>query len=114
VSDRVQIEYDGGETVEDVVGSGFRHGVGLFQPLTPAQRERVAAAMVDWRLEPLRGRRFGHLSQGQARRVLLARALVHRPRLLLLDEALDGLDPAAADELGERLARLAADGLTLV
>lgn len=114
VTDRVQIEYDGSETVEDVVGSGFRHGVGLFQPLTPPQRERVAAAMVDWRLEPLRGRRFGHLSQGQARRVLLARALVHRPRLLLLDEALDGLDPAAADELGERLAGLAAEGLTLV
>jgi ABC-2 type transport system ATP-binding protein len=48
----------------------------------------------DLRLE----RRFGELSKGQARRVQLALALSHRPRLLILDEPTDGLDPVMLDE----------------
>ena len=44
-------------------------------------------------------RKIGHLSKGQARRVQLLAALAHRPRLLLLDEPTDGLDPVARDEV---------------
>jgi iron complex transport system ATP-binding protein len=53
-------------------------------------------------------RPFGVLSQGEQQRVLIARALVCRPRLLILDEPCAGLDPAARQRLLNDLARLAA------
>ena len=60
-------------------------------------------------------RRIGHLSKGQARRVQLLAALAHRPRLLLLDEPTDGLDPVARDEvLGVLSEHLADTGGTIV
>ncbi|HEU0012062.1 MAG TPA: ABC transporter ATP-binding protein [Longimicrobium sp.] len=43
-------------------------------------------------------KKFGRLSKGQGRRVHLAMALAHRPRLLVLDEPTDGLDPVMMDE----------------
>ena len=56
--------------------------------------------------------RFGKLSKGQARRVQLVTALAHRPRLLLLDEPTDGLDPLGRDTVLARLAEHAASSPT--
>lgn len=52
----------------------------------------------------------GQLSHGYRQRLSLARATVHRPRLLLLDEPSDGLDPAASAELHDSIRRFVADG----
>ena len=60
-------------------------------------------------------RKIAHLSKGQRRRVQLLAALAHRPRLLLLDEPTDGLDPVARDEvLGVLSEHLADTGGTIV
>lgn len=114
VSAATQAAYQENATAEEVVGSGFGATVGLPAPLTPAQRRRVAELMAELALESLAGRRFLELSYGQARRLLIARAIVHRPAVLLLDEALDGLDSAASRRLVELLSRIAANGTSLV
>jgi iron complex transport system ATP-binding protein len=54
------------------------------------------------------------MSAGERRRIMIARALVHRPRQLLLDEPSNALDLAAQRELRESLRRLAAEGTGLV
>ena len=66
--------------------------------------------MDELNLDDLRGRTFGKLSYGQTRRVLLARALVTRPKIVLLDEALDGLDATTRARLGALLGELARRG----
>jgi ABC-type molybdenum transport system ATPase subunit/photorepair protein PhrA len=62
----------------------------------------------------LAGRRIHAISYGEMRRLLVARALVHAPELLVLDEPMNGLDPAARAGLRDALGLLAAGGVTLV
>lgn len=100
----------------DVVLSGFfgSNGLGRPQQPTAAQRQRAAELLEQLDLTPLAERPFNQLSQGQQRRALLGRALVHRPELLLLDEPLDGLDLKARHQLLATLRQLAASGTTLL
>jgi molybdate transport system ATP-binding protein len=79
-------------TVAEVVLTGFDDSELPLRPATRAQRARIAAALEGVGLRGLAGRRLLTLSYGQRRRVLLARALVRGPDVLLLDEALNGLD----------------------
>ncbi|MGD9512136.1 MAG: ABC transporter ATP-binding protein [Geminicoccaceae bacterium] len=68
-------------------------------------RERIAELARDLDLVELLGRPFGRLSAGQKTRVLLAKALVNEPELLLLDEPTASLDPDTADQLRGHLER---------
>jgi len=80
-----------------------------------SDRGRVATDLLDQHdLADLAERRASSLSQGQARRLAIARCLVHDPPVVLLDEPFAGLDRAAAGRLAERLGRLKADGRTAV
>jgi len=56
----------------------------------------------------------GHLSRGLRQRLGIAQTLVHRPRVLLLDEPASGLDPEARASLSELIRSLAGDGMTLI
>ena len=62
----------------------------------------------------LAGRRLHEMSSGEARRVLLARALVTAPRVLVLDEPTTGLDLVARHAFMERVRQIARDGTTLI
>ncbi|MEB3260394.1 MAG: ATP-binding cassette domain-containing protein [Cyanobacteriota bacterium] len=100
----------------DVVLSGFFGSVGLgrSQQPTPAQQGRVEDLMRQLGLAELAPRPFGRLSDGQKRRVLLARALVHDPEVLVLDEPTNGLDIGARSQLLHHLGALARRGTTLL
>ena len=81
---------------------------------TSAQLAQARAALARADATHLDGRRYASLSTGEARRVLLARALVHAPTALLLDEPATGLDVVARGHLLHTLRRLAREGVTLV
>lgn len=78
------------------------------------QRERVERSLKENDLMHRQGQRVGTYSRGMKQRLSLARATLHDPGLLLLDEPYTGLDRRSAERLGERLARLRQQGTTTV
>jgi iron complex transport system ATP-binding protein len=105
-----------GVTAFDLVLSGFfgSVGIGRHHTATAAQRQRVMQLMEELQLDGLSQRPFAQLSDGQQRRLLLARALVHGPEVLVLDEPTNGLDLRSRHQLLGQLRQLAAAGTTLL
>ncbi|MGZ6827905.1 MAG: ABC transporter ATP-binding protein [Mycobacteriales bacterium] len=98
-------------TAGEVVLTGLTGTNGLrlrWQP-TPGQRDAAAAALAELGVDRLADHLWTTLSNGEQRRVLLARALVRAPDLLLLDEPAAGLDLPSREHLVDALDRLAAD-----
>lgn len=117
VSPAVQTDFAGEEGIEvfDAVVSGFFAARGVWNhAVTDAMREASHDALARMGVAHLIGRNMATLSTGEARRVLIARALVHRPRALLLDEPCGGLDPATRRLFLEALRDVARSGVTLV
>ncbi len=106
VSSRLHRDYRVGGSVEDVLLSGLYDSIGVYQRPEPSHRARARAWLewLDLGLSP--GAAFRELSFGQQRFVLIARAAIKLPPLLVLDEPTSGLDPgnrARALELVESL-----------
>jgi len=100
----------------DAVIAGFFSASTLWPNLhvTVEMRERAVEALKRMEALHLAGQLVGEMSAGEKRRILIARALVHRPRQLLLDEPSNALDLAAQRELRETLRRLTQEGTGLV
>jgi lipooligosaccharide transport system ATP-binding protein len=95
-----------------------RQNLGVFARLYRVPRaDRRDAVERALDLAQLRGRadtRVEHLSGGMRRRLLIARALVHQPELVLLDEPTVGLDPQVRQELWALISRLRSEGVTVL
>ena len=92
ISSEFQIRYRRSIQVLDVVLSGFFDSVGLYRPGTREQREMAKQWITFIHLADREGTPFSQLSYGEQRLVLLARAMVKVPLLLILDEPCQGLD----------------------
>jgi ABC-2 type transport system ATP-binding protein len=79
-----------------------------------ARKKRVASVMEFTGLNPLKEKLTSALSKGMKQRVALGRTLLHDPKLLILDEPADGLDPRARIELRELLRALADQGKAIL
>jgi molybdate transport system ATP-binding protein len=93
VGPEMQRHYRQGTTVAHVIASGLFDTNGLYRPLTIRQYDRVQRCADLFSIGHLLQRSFGHLSYGQQRMVLIARFVMKKPRILILDEPCQGLDP---------------------
>lgn len=109
VSAEYQENYDRNVTGLEVVESGFFNSIGLWQKVTPHQKQRAEACLQLMEIEHLGAKPYRSMSYGEARRVLLARALVHRPELLILDEPCSGLDIPTRERFLATLEKLAGE-----
>ena len=107
---------EGRVTADAAVLSGFfaTQGILRYGVVTADMRRRAAEALDRMGVAHLSRRRLDEMSSGEARRVLLARALVTSPRALVLDEPTTGLDLIARHAFLERVRQIAREGTTLI
>jgi len=92
VSNSLQQDYRVGVTVKIAVISGFFDSIGVYDDYTPRQQEIALEWLEMLHMEQRMDHPFRDLSYGEQRLVLLARAMVKQPDLLILDEPCQGLD----------------------
>jgi iron complex transport system ATP-binding protein len=103
-------------TSMDLVLSGFFSGIGIWphQKVTREMRHKAERALGMLEISHLAQRFTDEISSGEARRALIARALVHEPRALVLDEPSTALDLFAQHELRQILRKLAQSGIGII
>jgi molybdate transport system ATP-binding protein len=101
VSPEMHVFFDYTATVFETVASGIFDSIGLFRQVTGEQREQVMQWLRLFQLQKLERNLLSRLSAGEQRLVLLARALVKNPPLLILDEPCQGLDAAHIQQFRE-------------
>ncbi|MHC5083738.1 MAG: ATP-binding cassette domain-containing protein, partial [Planctomycetota bacterium] len=87
--------------------SGLDASIGLYRQIKDDERAKSMAVLSQLGAESIAMQKYGTLSQGEMQKVLIARALVAEPRLLILDEPCIGLDPAARQRFLKDLQKLA-------
>lgn len=118
VSHDLQQRYTPETTALQVVVSGFFSSIGvhglLAERITEQQRRAALDTLQSLGVDALAATPLSSMSTGQQRRCLLARALVHEPDTLILDEPTAGLDFAASFDYLARLRELASNGRNLI
>jgi iron complex transport system ATP-binding protein len=104
------------DTAIEVVLSGKFASIGVYEKVTREDVEKAHNILSQFKIGHLFDRPISHLSQGERRRVMISRALISSPRLLILDEPCNGLDIYAKEELLSTIEKMSAtpDGPTLL
>lgn len=92
VSPEMQLFFQSNSSVSEIIVQGMRNALNLYGKPTPKESEIASAWMSLLNISHLAYRNFRNLSAGEQRLVLVARAMIRQPELLVLDEPLHGLD----------------------
>lgn len=115
VSPELHLYFKSAETCFSVIGSGLFDTIGLFKKLTEQQEKRVLDWMQILGIVHLKNHYFQRISTGEQRLVLLARAFVKNPPLLILDEPCQGLDQQQIEHIKQVIDYLAENSdMTLI
>lgn len=114
VPQRESVDWKFPVTVEQAVWMGQVRDGSPWPWITAAERKQVRSVLEQLGIANLVGRHIRDLSGGQQQRVFLARALISRPELLVLDEPTVGLDIQTAEMILHLLADLNRQGITLL
>ncbi|MGN0163275.1 MAG: metal ABC transporter ATP-binding protein [Candidatus Ornithomonoglobus sp.] len=101
-------------TVREVVRANLFPLKGLFKRYTKDDEKKVDEALSLVGMTEYKNKLVGSLSGGQQQRVFIARALVSKPELLLMDEPTVGIDAASVREIMEIIEKLNNDGMTII
>ena len=114
VSPELQAGYWYPSTARQCINSGFDSSIGQTRRMAATEAALVEELLKQFQLMDLAERDVRTLSYGQFRRVLIARAVVHKPRVLLLDEPWEGLDSSNTELVRRELQQIIARGTQLV
>jgi iron complex transport system ATP-binding protein len=116
VSNDLMLSCTGDASGREVVLSGFFSSISIFSNhAVDAEKIKLAdAALAELKIEHLADRPVCEMSSGEARRVLIARALVHKPGALLFDEPCNSLDLSAQQSLRQTMRALANSGTAII
>ncbi|MBO9658196.1 MAG: ATP-binding cassette domain-containing protein [Chitinophagaceae bacterium] len=99
LSPELLLFFENSSSVFDAVASGLFDTIGLFRQVTDQQMQQVYNWLELLGVKGIARKRLNELSQGEQRKVLLARALIKNPPLLILDEPCQGLDDETEEDL---------------
>lgn len=111
---QTDVQRDFPASVREIVLSGCQSRCGKRPFYNKAEKQLAAAAMEKLGITDLAKKCYRELSGGQQQRTLLARALCAAQKMLLLDEPVTGLDPAATEEMYGLIEELNKDGITII
>jgi iron complex transport system ATP-binding protein len=116
VSNDLMLTCTGDASGRDVVLSGFFSSNAIYSnhTVTQEQAARADSALTELKISHLADRAVCEMSSGEARRVLIARALVHKPSALLFDEPCNSLDLAAQQNVRHTMSTLANSGTAIL
>jgi len=99
VSSSLQLQLPGEATAEEIIMGGKNATIGFYEEIKADEREEVMQLLKLFHCEELLGRTYVTLSQGERQKVLIARALIAKPELLIFDEPCTGLDLLSREQV---------------
>lgn len=114
ISNALQQDIPPNDTSLEIVLSGKFASIGLWDQVTEEDVAQADAIIAKLGIQALRDRSYSGLSQGERQKVLIGRALISDPRILIFDEACNGLDIFAKKEVYELITMLSQEQKTIL